>query len=209
MSQRLLFPLAWSILSVLAVLPAATLAQSADAQSIADAARRSREQKKNAAKPSKVVTEDDIAPREAKPADQAASGDAAAAGEGQPADAAAPAATAPTPQPAAKPAEDPELVELKGELARALKQLDLDQRELALDSDTYQSNPNYQRDTAGKAKVDADKQRIDAKQQEVDRLKTRIAALQELKAREKSAAPTPAPELPPASNPPASAPPQS
>lgn len=207
MSQRLLALLALSIFAAPALLPTATLAQSSDPQSVADAARRSREQKKNAAKNSKIVTNEDIPPRDAKPTDQATAPEGAGATEAQPSDATAPAGIAPAAQPAAKPAEDPELVQLKAELATALKQLDLAQRELALDSDTYQANPSYQRDTAGKAKVDADKQRVDAKQQEVDRLKTRIAALQELKAREKSAA-TPAPE-PPASNPPASAPPQS
>jgi len=197
MSQRLLVSLASSILAALALFPTAALAQSSDAQSIADAAKRSREQKKNASKASKVVTDDDIAPKDAKPADQATPAEGPAANEAQPVDASAPAAAAvaPASEPAAKSAEDAELAQLKAELASALKQLDLAQRELALDSDTYQSNPNYQRDTAGRAKVDADKQRIDAKQQEVDRLKTRIAALQELKAREKAAAP--AAEQPP------------
>lgn len=188
MSRRIFFPLALPALIAFGVLPAATFAQSSDAQSIADAARRSREQKKNASKASKVVTEDDIAPKNSKPADLAARADAAAAPDTQPADAVA---APPVPEAAAKSADDKELAELKAQLARAQKELDLDQRELALDQDTYLSNPGYQHDTAGKAKVDADKQHIGEKQQEVDRLKTRVAALQELKARSKSAAPAP------------------
>src|SRR5258708_19686627 len=58
-------------------LPIATLAGSQDAQaqqsasqdsSVADAARRARDQKKNPAKSSKVMTDDDLARHEFKPA---------------------------------------------------------------------------------------------------------------------------------------------
>jgi hypothetical protein len=62
-------------------------------------------------------------------------------------------------------------------------------------------------DTAGKAKLDSEKQQINDKQQEIERLKTRLAALEELKIHRKSnrtqAAPPPQTEKPP------SAPPQS
>jgi hypothetical protein len=62
-------------------------------------------------------------------------------------------------------------------------------------------------ETAGKAKLDSEKQQINDKQQEIERLKTRLAALEELKSHRKpnrTQAPPPAQtEKPP------SAPPQS
>lgn len=201
MSRRLFSPLALTVLIALAVWPVTTPAQSQDSQSIADAARRSRDQKKNAAKASKVVTDDDIAPAAVKPMEQGATGDASQGTTAQPADSSSTSApeaagTANSPPPATAAAvdtssEDRELAQLKTQLAQVQKELDLDQRELALDQDTHLSNPDYQHDDVGKAKVDADKRQIDDKQQAVDRLKTRIAALQELENRKKSAASAP------------------
>ena len=85
--------------------------------------------------------------------------------------------------------------------------MELDRRQLSLDQDSYFSNPDYVHDTAGKAKLDSEKQQINDKQQEIERLKTRLAALEELKSHRKSnrtqAAPPPQTEKPP------SAPPQS
>jgi hypothetical protein len=204
MSRRLLLPLSASVLLGLAALASAAIAQSQDAQSqsIADAARRSRDLKKNSAKSSKVITDDDLEKKKVPPSEQGVPADAAPSPDTQQAapDAAAAADRAPAPSPAnaaEKTAEARELAKLKAELAQALKELDLDQRELALDQDTHLSNPDYQHDSTGKAKVDADQQQISDKQQEVDRLKTRIAALLELQGRAKSAAA-------PAANPPAS-----
>jgi hypothetical protein len=207
MYRRLLLPLSASVLLGFAALAPASRAQSQDAQSqsIADAARRSRDLKKNSAKSSKVITDDDLEKKKVPPGEQGVPADAVPAPDTQQAapDAAAAAAQAPAPSPAdaaEKAAEARELAKLKAELAQALKELDLDQRELALDQDTHLSNPDYQHDSAGKAKVDADQQQITDKQQEVDRLKTRIAALLELQGRAKSAASAPPA---PAANPPA------
>jgi hypothetical protein len=63
--------------------------------------------------------------------------------------------------------------------------LDLAKRTLALDQDAYLSKPDYANDTAGKAKLDDEKQEISDKQQEVEKLKTRVSALEELKAHRK------------------------
>jgi len=201
-----MFVLASWVVLALVMLPAAAFAQSSDAQSIADAARRSREQKKNAAKSSKVVTDDDISPSQLKPGQEGLDVGASPKLETEPpspsavaaAEAADNAAATPGPAEAANPANDRELAELKAQLVQAQKELDLAQREFALDQDTHLSTPDYEHDSAGKAKVNADKQKIDEKQQAVDRLKTRVAALQELKARAKSAAPAATtPENPP------------
>jgi hypothetical protein len=210
MYRRLLTLLCAPVLLALALVAPAAMAQSQDAQSqsIADAARRSRDLKKNSAKSSRVITDDDLAKKNTQPGEQGAPSEAQPTAETQPPTAEAPAATETTATatpPADANAEDHsaearELGRLKAELAQAQKELDLDQRELALDQDTHFSNPDYQHDDTGKAKLARDQQQINDKQQEIDRLKTRIAALQELLNRAKAAASAPAA---PAANPPA------
>jgi type I restriction-modification system DNA methylase subunit len=194
----------------------------AQAQNIAEAARRSREQAKSATKPSKVITDDDLDKKGVKPGQQGLTVDAPARLETQPptADQVAAATTTPTAattDPAAAPAasDDPEAAQLKEQIADAEKDADLGKRELALQQDAYLSNPDHEHDTAGKAKVDALQQQIADKQQEIDRLKTRLAAAQELhktppppaKPASPSTKPPAAPANPPASQLPASAPP--
>jgi hypothetical protein len=158
----------------------------AQSQSIADAARRSREQAKNATKPSKVITDDDLDKTKIKPGAQGLTMDAPAKLETQPPtpDAVAAAASTPSSPPdaatAPAPTDDPEIAKLKDSIAVAEKDADLSRRELALEQDTYLSNADHEHDTAGKAKVAALQQEIDNKQQDIDRLKTRLAAMQEL-----------------------------
>jgi hypothetical protein len=65
--------------------------------------------------------------------------------------------------------------------------LDVAQRQLALDQDSFLSNPDHVHDVAGKAKLDDEKQDISNRQQEVERLKVRLAALEELKSQRKAA----------------------
>jgi hypothetical protein len=158
----------------------------AQSQSIADAARRSREQAKNATKSTKVITDDDLDKKNVKPAAQGLTVDAPAKLETQPptpeAVAAAASATRASADPATAPAasDDPEILKLKDEIAEAEKDADLLKRELALQQDTYLSNPDHEHDLAGKAKVDGLQQQIDVQQQDIDRLKTRLSAMQEL-----------------------------
>jgi len=190
MSRRISLRLAIAAIFAAAVLALTTLAQSQDspAQSVADAARRSREQKKAAVKqPAPVITDDTL-----KPAAPAQSPEAAPAPP--PAPAAQPAADsssapgaparAAQPAPAAnagdsdQKAKDSELAKLKQQVADALKSLELVQRELALQQDSYFSNPDHSHDLAGKAKLDAMLEQITVKQQAVDALKTQLAALQ-------------------------------
>ena len=78
-----------------------------------------------------------------------------------------------------KETDSPKLKTLKEELAKAQEDLELSQRESALLQDTVYSNPDYQHDTAGKAKLDALQQQISDKQQKVDEVKARLAALEE------------------------------
>jgi hypothetical protein len=170
------FALRLALPAVLAatLIPAAVRAQSENSQSVAEAARRAREQKKAAAKPAKVVTEDDMKP---------ASSDATAgsATSAQPGTAAQPSSTGAqgprNPAEAEKAAKD--RAALKEQIKQTESDLDLLQRELRLDQDSFYSNPNSASDTAGKAKLDALKQQISDKQQDLDRLKAQLAALPE------------------------------
>jgi hypothetical protein len=162
------------------LLSAAAFAQSQD--SVAEAARRAREKKKTAAKPAKVVTDETL---DVKKGDvqSAAAEQLRMPGtpetQAQPAPANAPSSAAPSEK---KGAEDEklakELAALKEQIKQAQSDLDLAQRDQALQQDTYFSNPDYVHDTAGKAKLDAIKQLITDKQQELDRLKARLADLQ-------------------------------
>jgi len=161
--------------------------QSSDTQtqSIAEAARKSRQAAKNSSKPSKVITDDDLDKENIKPGAQGLNVGAPAELETQPPspDAVADAAATPsTPlDPATEPAasDDPEIARLKDTIADAEKDADLARRDLALKQDTFYSNPDYEHDTAGKAELAGLQQQINDKQQEIDRLKVRLATLQE------------------------------
>jgi hypothetical protein len=180
MSRFISLRLAVSVVLASALLSAAAFAQSQD--SVAEAARRAREKKKTAAKPAKVVTDETL---DVKKGDvqSAAAEQLRMPGtpetQAQPAPANAPSSAAPSEK---KGAEDEklakELAALKEQIKQAQSDLDLAQRDQALQQDTYFSNPDYVHDTAGKAKLDAIKQLITDKQQELDRLKARLAELQ-------------------------------
>jgi hypothetical protein len=157
-------------------------------QSVAEAARRAREQKKSAAKPVKTLTNDDL------PVATVAAANVAEA-SGQPneakADAAAPLATAAgTANEKLKAPEDGEkakqkraedraaLERAKKELATALGELDVMQRRAALDSDSYYSQTGFASDKSGKANLDAAAQQIAGKKQAVEELQAKVAELQ-------------------------------
>jgi type I restriction-modification system DNA methylase subunit len=86
-------------------------------------------------------------------------------------------------------AKSAEALLMKAKLEALEKELDLLERELPLERNNYYTKPDYQHDTAGKAKLDALQQQITDKQQEVDTLKTRLAALMEQLTREQPASP--------------------
>jgi hypothetical protein len=157
--------------------------QSDSAPSVAEAARRAREKKKENAKPVRTLTNDDLP---AAPAGDAATGTPATKGE----DSAAPATNDADGKPAA-PANDEQAKQKKAEnaaalerakkqLALALSELDVMQRKAALDSDSYYSKTDFASDKEGKANLDAEAQQISDKKQAVDELKARVAELQAL-----------------------------
>jgi hypothetical protein len=174
---------------VLFPLAACGRSQEAPGQSVADAARQARTEKKSAksssTRASKVITDDDLSSR-SKPSDAVNVG-AAPKLETQPPSKSAVAAVEAADQAAesggAKKGEDPEITKAKEQVAKAAKELDLLQRELALDQDTFYSNADYAHDKAGQTKLADEQQQINAKQQELSELK---AHLQELEARKKA-----------------------
>lgn len=73
--------------------------------------------------------------------------------------------------------DPPEAASVQSKLDQTEQQLKLLQRDFALHQDAYYSNPDYARDTGGKARLDAEQQQIQSLQSEVDRLKNELAAL--------------------------------
>ena len=91
--------------------------------------------------------------------------------------------------------EDFEITTVKARIAGAELQVNLQQREFALDQDVIYSNPNYLAWHTGKSKLDAEQQRIDERQCEIDALKARLATLEEAQ-RQKQEIATHAMQLP-------------
>jgi hypothetical protein len=164
-----------------AFLPVA-FSQSQDSQSVAEAARRAREKKKDSAKPAKVITDDTLDVKK---------GDVQSAVAEEPKIAGAPEAANQSANGTANPAAGDaktqaasdeklkkEIAAVKERLKDALGDLDLLQRENRLDQDTYYSEPNFAGDTAGKQKLDDEQKKMSDKRQEIDRLKGKLADLQ-------------------------------
>ena len=164
--------------------------QTQQGQSVTDAARRSREQKKKVARQSRVISNEDLDTEYFKPGQEglnlgAASSlrtEAPSAGT-EAADQAATSANKGS-RPKGKDceeaaAEDAEIAKLKEQIAEAEEHLKWQQRELALDQDIVYSNPNYTDSRTGKGKLDSEQQRINERQQEIQGLKANLALLQE------------------------------
>ncbi len=160
-------------------------AQSDQGQSVAEAARKAREQKKTAAKPSTVITNDTL-----QPATPATVQNATAATERMPgaeatgtpaADATADAAK--TAQPAKGPSEEEiakkkaEIAALKQEITDMAKEVDVQQRALALANESFYSRPDFSKDPDGKAKLDAMQSDLAQKKDELAQLKAKLKEL--------------------------------
>jgi hypothetical protein len=176
--------LALSAILAGALLPVAVLAQSQDSQSVAEAARRARAQKKTTDKPvAKVIDDDTLVVKKGDVQSAAAEVPKVPGSADAPAQPASgdTSANAPGSQNASDDEKARALlkqrVALKEKIKDAQSDLDLLQREFQLDQDTFYSSPDYANNTSGKAKLDAMKQQIADKQQELDRLKSELAAL--------------------------------
>jgi hypothetical protein len=154
--------------------------------SVADAAKQSTEKKKAAASAAKVITDDDLNPSNVKPGQEGLTTPTPPQSDAVPPSSAevaqveaadAKAAKSPADDPAKK-SDSPKIKALKERLAQAEQALQLSQRESALEQDTVYSKPDYQHDTAGKAKLDALQQEISEHSQRVEELKAQLADLE-------------------------------
>ena len=179
----------WERVCVSAILAAACFlgmpgarAQSQPEQSVAEAARKAREQKKTAAKPSEVITNDTL-----KPATPATVQNATAAIESMPgtkpsADTATDAAASAA-QPAKESTEEDraakkaKIESLKQQIADKAQEADLQQRALALANESYYSRPDFSKDPDGKAKLDAMQSDLAQKRGELAELKAKLKDL--------------------------------
>ena len=164
--------------------------QSDTAPSVAEAARRSRDAKKSAAKPVKTLTNDNLpaapataaAPAEGTTSAAAADASAAPASTALPKEAPSDAASKAEQEKQAKAKIKAELERVKKDLAVAEHELDVLERKVVLDSDAFYSKANYAADTAGKAVLDADAEQVNEKKISVEELRARIAELQAMAA---------------------------
>ena len=157
-------------LLTLGLFPGAALAQSQDTQSVAEAARRAKQQKKPPKKPARVITEEDVKI------------DPPGTPENPVEDAKAPAGTkADGSEQASKEGdkkEPKEVTELKEQIKQAERDVDLRQRQLSLDQEALYGKTNYANDKEGLAKIENQKQQIAQKKQELEGLKSKLADLQ-------------------------------
>jgi len=166
--------------------------QSQDSPSIAEAARKAREKKKDAAEPTKVITDETL---DVKKGDVQSAVAEEPRMPGAPATTKQPQANPVAPNATAQAAKDEklkkELTAAKEHLKQALMDLDLLQRENRLDQDAYYSKPDYGSDTAGKQKLDDEQQQISNKRQEVEQWKAKVADLQKQAGESSSSPPQP------------------
>src|SRR6516225_4385513 len=151
--------------AILLIAAASFLALGVRAQSepsVADAARRSRQQKQASAKPSSVITNDTLRPAPTTEASTEA---------------------AERPQRNASETEEEgeqkkrDIAKLKEEIAQKQQQLKFLKSDLALKQDTFYSNPEHQHDADGKTKLDSVKSDIKQAEDELAALQAKLAGL--------------------------------
>ena len=179
--------------------------QNPPATSVAEAAKAARERQKDATSAKRVITDDDLSTTNLKPGDEGLKVSTPQL-ETEPSSPAVVAADESADKKAeTSPADDPlkktdpaKVAKLKEELAQAEEDLKLSQRESQLEQDTVFSNPDYQRDTAGKAKLAELQQQIGDKQSLVEQLRTRLSELEQALSHQGGApAPAEQPATPP------------
>jgi hypothetical protein len=144
-------------------------------QSVVDAARHSRELKKNAAPPARVITNDDLDTERTKSGQErfppTPQSEALKAG-------AMVTAEAPKQTPTLARYDLGSKSKESEETAAAQNSLFWQQRELLLDQNTIYTNPTYTTTLVGQTELDIAQLKIDQKQQEIERLKGPLADLE-------------------------------
>ncbi len=166
----------FGICAFLAGLPAVAKAQQTN-QSLADAARKLKEQQKQAPKAKMVWTNDNL-PTSATVSvvGQPQQGNAASAIQSQSTEETGTSSTSDDANDLAKATA--ELADAQKDLDSLKADLDIAQREYKLDSDQYYGTPNYAADQRGQAKLDAEKSQVTAKQQALEAAQKKVDELQ-------------------------------
>lgn len=171
MSPKVILRLFAVLLAACSLYCSRVLAQD-DATSVADAARQSRQQKQDAPKPARVIDNDVIPPSPAA----SNSPNVANATLNTNASSAADSSAEPSAGSAEEANSKGETEALKKEIAAKKEQVDFKKRELALAQDGYYSNPDHDRDTTGKQKLDAMQAELAQAQSELNELQSKLAA---------------------------------
>jgi transglutaminase/protease-like cytokinesis protein 3 len=145
-----------------------------DTTSVADAARRARQQKQSAAKPAHVIDNDAIPPSPAASAAPSSDSGSAAPAETASSSAVAPKSGTDT---AKEEKEKAEIEALKQQVADKKAKADLQRREMSLAQDSYLSNPEHENDKAGKEKLESMQSDLTQAQAELTELQAKLAAL--------------------------------
>ncbi len=171
--------LRWLAFALVAISLGSIHAVAQDAPSVAEAARRARQQKQESAKPARVIDNDSLP---AAPATSSPATAPAPASDSSSAPAAANASDSSASGTSGVNAADEEekkaqIEALKQEIADKKERINLQQREMALAQDTYLSNPDHEHDTAGKSKLDSMQSDLSQLQAQLTDLQAKLAAL--------------------------------
>lgn len=175
MSRKMILSFPALCFLALTFFPARLAAQ--DAPSVAEAARRAREQKKASAKPATIITDDTLHPASATPATPGSDVAPAPAPAQADSSAPAPAQEGGKPETASNDEKKEKLAALKKQLADLQERVNVLQREIALEQDNFYRNPDYVHDTAGKQKLDALRDDLQQQESELSDLKAKMAEL--------------------------------
>lgn len=153
-----------------------------NAPSVAEAARRARQQKQNASKPSTILTNDNMPAAPDSSLNNAPNANANASTE-TPASDNQPAA----PEDADK--KQSEVDALKKQIAEKQQAVDILQRQISLEQDNFYRKQDYQRDSASKQKLDSMQSDLKTQQDELSALKAKLTDLAGADALKQPAAP--------------------
>jgi len=153
-----------------------------DQPSVAEAARRARQQKQPSAKPPSVITNETLTPAPGTSATASASSTTPSGDTATAANQAGPDAGSSEKKPAAASNDDAEqekqdTAKLKEQIAEKQAQVKLLESDFALQQDTFYRNPDYQRDAAGKNKLDSIQSDIKQAQDELAALRAKLRDL--------------------------------
>jgi len=149
-----------------------------DAPSVAEAARRTRQQKEEAGKPAKVIDNDSLPPSPVAEPGTSTSAESNSVASTPAASQAATGAATKSESSNANEAENKAQIEaLKQQIAEKKEKVDFQQRELTLAQDSYYSNPDHERDSAGKQKLDAMRSDLEQAQSALADLQAKLVNL--------------------------------